>query len=469
MLKIFNSQTKSINSAALILAATSFISAVLGLIRDRLLAQKFGLGEELDIYYAAFRLPDFIATTLVIGAIGAAIIPIFSERLVRGREEAFQYLSNLLNLFFVFLVLISGVLFIFAPKIVALVAPGFLQEKKEAVILLTRIMLLSPIFLGLGNVVSGVLRVFQRFFVTSTAPIMYNLGIIAGILFFFPLFGLQGLAWGVVFGGFLHLAVQLPILGKLGFRSKKILELFEPNFIKTLKLTFPRSIGLAANQINLVVATAIASTLPSGGIAAMNLADNLSRPILTFIGVSFSTAAFPALSLAFSKKDKEKFREIFYPAFSKIIILTLPISFLFFLFRDFIIGVILKAGSFGSADAKLTASLFAMFLLGIFAQALLLLVAKAFYALQNTKTPAIVSILGMLGNIFFSLLFVKLLSYPNSFYNFFVDFLNLRQINNIQVLGLPLAVSLSAILQFLILFAIFQRKKNSVFKESPNL
>jgi len=455
---ILNIQTKNITSAAFILAGASFVSILLGLIRDRLLARNFGLGDELDIYYAAFRIPDFISMVLILGAIGAAIIPIFSECLVKNREEAFKYLSNLLNLFLIILILICGILFIFAPNFISWIAPGFLAEKKELTILLTRIMFLSPIFLGISNIISGILRIFKRFLITSLAPIMYNFGIISGILFFVPRIGLPGLAWGVVFGGFLHLLIQVPVLIRVGFKPKKILNISEPGFLKTLKLTIPRSIGLAATQINLIVVTAIASTLATGSIGAFNLAESLSRPLLTLVGISFSTAAFPALSLAFSKKNKEKFTKIFFSTFNKILFFILPLSFLLFLFKDLLVKVILRVGKFGLVDAQLTAACLGMFCLGIFAQGLVLLIAKAFYALQDTKTPAAVSVMGMIINIIFCFSFIWLLSFPSSFQQFLVNILNLPALKNIEIIGLPLALSLSAIFQFFILFPLFWRK-----------
>ncbi len=455
---ILNIQTKNITSAAFILAGASFVSILLGLLRDRLLARNFGLGDELDIYYAAFRIPDFISMVLMLGAIGAAIIPIFSECLIKNREEAFKYLSNLLNLFLIFLILICGILFIFAPNLVSWIAPGFSAEKKELTILLTRIMFLSPVFLGISNIISGILRVFKRFLITSLAPIMYNFGIISGILFFVPRIGLPGLAWGVVLGGFLHLLIQLPILIKVGFKPKKILNISEPGFLRTLKLTIPRSIGLAATQINLIVVTAIASTLASGSIGAFNLAESLSRPLLTLVGISFSTAAFPSLSLAFSKKNKEKFTKIFFSTFYKILFFILPLSFLLFLSRDLLVKIILQVGKFGLVDVRLTASCLGMFCFGIFAQGLVLLIAKAFYALQDTKTPAAVSVIGMFINIIFCFSFIKLLSFPNPFQQFLVNILNLPALKNIEIIGLPLALSLSAVFQFFILFPLFWRK-----------
>ena len=440
----------------------SLTSALLGLFRDRLLAGKFGAGNELDIYYVAFRIPDFISMVLILGAISAAIIPVFSEYLVRSREEAFKFLSNLLNLFLVSLIIISAILVIFAPQLLSLIAPGFSEEKKELTVILTRIMFLSPIFLGISNIISGILRVFRRFLLTSLSPIMYNLGIIAGILFFVPLIGLQGLAWGVALGGFLHLFIQIPILFKIGFRPQKIFNICQPGFIKTIKLTIPRSIGLAASQINLIVITALASTLAAGSIAVFNLAESLSRPLLTLVGVSFSVAAFPTLSLTFFKGDKEKFNQVFYSTFYQILYLILPLSFLLFLLREPIVNIILNVGKFGQIDAKLTAVCLGMFCLGIFAQALILLIAKTFYALQDTKTPALTSIAGMLFNIGFCFLFIKLLSFPNSFQENLVNSFNLQNLENIQVIGLPLALSLSAIFQFILLFYFFIRKRKNL-------
>ena len=463
--KLLNTQTKNISFAAFILGAASLVSALLGLFRDRLLAGRFGIGQELDIYYTAFRIPDFVSMVLIMGAISAAIIPIFSEYLARSQKEAFEFLSNLFNLFLFLLIITLFILIIFTPQLISLIAPGFSGEKKEITVLLTRIMFLSPILLGISNIVSAVLQVFQRFLITSLAPIMYNLGIIFGILFFVPKMGISGLAWGVALGGFLHLSIQIPVLLGIGFRPAKILDFRHPGFLKVIKLTVPRSIGLAASQINLIVVTAIASTLFSGSIAVFNLADSLSRPLLTFIGVSFSTAAFPALSLTFSKKDKEKFNRIFSLTFSRILYLILPLSFLLFLFRNLAVEIILRSGKFGLVDARLTAACLGAFSLGIFAQSLILLVAKSFYALQDTKTPAMASIAGMAINIFFSLSFVRLFSFPNFFQKFFLNFFNLSNLANIEVIALPLAISSSAIIQFLILLLLFWRKRTLVFNK----
>ena len=271
--------------------------------------------------------------------------------------------------------------------------------------------------------------------------------------------GVQGLAWGVALGAVLHLTIQVPFLFKVGFRIKKLFDFRHTGFLKVIKLTIPRSIGLAASQINLIVVTAIGSTLVPGSIAVLNLADNLSRPVLTLIAVSFFLASFPTLSLAFSKGNKEKFNQVFSMTFSRTLYLVLPFSFLLFLFRNIVVSIILRVGKFGLVDAHLTAACLGMFAIGLFAQSLSILLANAFYALQDTKTPALTSVAGMVANIILCFVLVRLFSFPNSIQQFFLNFFNLQKISHPEVIGLPLAISFSAIIQFLIIFSLFRRKE----------
>ncbi|MDP2910685.1 MAG: murein biosynthesis integral membrane protein MurJ [bacterium] len=456
--RILNSQAKTINRAAVILAVSSLVSGILGLFRDRLLAGTFGAGNELDVYYAAFRIPDFISTVLVMGAISAAIIPIFSQYVVRSREEAWRFFSNLINVFLFCLIIISIFLIIFVPQILSVIAPGFSGDKKESAVLLTRIMFLSPIILGISNVISGVLRVFKRFLVTSLAPITYNLGIIFGIMFFVPLMGLKGLAWGVVFGAFLHLLIQIPILLKLGFKLEKVFNFFDPGFLKTIKLTFPRALGLAAGQINLIVITAIGSFLASGSIAVFSLANNLQNLPVTLIAVSFSTAAFPFLALYFSRKNKEKLIEEFSFVFRQIVFFIVPISILMFLLRAQIIRIILGTGKFGWADTQLTAACLGIFSFAIFAYGLVLLISKTFYAFHNTKIPALVTLFTVALNIILCFFFIWVLGFENGFQKILINVLDLEGIKQNSVIGLPLALAFSGLFQVSLLLILLYKK-----------
>ncbi|HHE76667.1 MAG TPA: murein biosynthesis integral membrane protein MurJ [Candidatus Parcubacteria bacterium] len=457
--RIFDSQSNTIVRAAWILSGASFVSAVFGLLRDRLLAGKFGAGDDLDIYYAAFRIPDFVSMVLVMGAISAAIIPIFSSYLTKSQKEAWEYFSKILNLFLFFLILISIILIIFLPKLFFLVAPGFSGEKRETAMLLTRIMFLSPILLGISNVISGALRVFRRFLVTSVAPIMYNLGIIFGIIFFVPRFGLAGLAWGVVFGAFLHLLIQLPILFKLGFKPKLDLNFSHPGIWETVKLTIPRAIGLAAGQINLIIVTAVGSTLSAGSIAVFNLSNNLERLPINLIGVTFSSAAFPFLASYFSQGRNDKLKQETSLISEKMLFLMVPASLLIFILRAQIVRIILGTGKFAWVDTRLTAACLGVFSFGILAYSFVLLLSKIFYAIHDTKTPALASLVSMVVNIIFVFLFVWIFSLNNFFQQAIINFLDIQGIKeSAAVIGLPMAISLSGIFQFLLLLAFLKNK-----------
>jgi putative peptidoglycan lipid II flippase len=451
-MKILNLQTKGVTTAALILGIFSLASAVLGLFRDRLLAGKFGAGDELDIYYAAFRIPDFVSMVLIMGSISAALVPMFSEYLTRDRQAAWRFFSNVFNIIISFLIVSCIILAVFAPQLMALITPGFSPEKRDLVVLLTRIMFLSPILLGTSNIISSVLQVFGRFFITSLSPVLYNLGIIIGIVWFVPMWGLPGLAWGVALGAFLHLIVQVSVLFKVGFKYRNIFQLSDPGFKKMALLTIPRSIGLAASQINFIVVTAIASTLASGGLAVFSLSESLSRPLLILTGISFSTAAFPQLALAFSKEKKEKFLRIFSETSRKIIYLIVPASILLFFLREPIVSIILKVGKFGATDSKMVAACLGMFTFGLFARALDLFFTKAFYAIGDTKTPAKTSVMAMILNVGFCYFFIWLLSFDNVFQRLCVNFFKLDDLAGIQIVGLPLAMALSAILQLAALY-----------------
>jgi putative peptidoglycan lipid II flippase len=456
--RILHTQTKSISSASLILAISYMLSALLGLLRDRLLAGTFGAGSELDVYYSAFTVPDFVALILIFGAIAAAVIPMFSSYMIKSKEDAFKYVNTLLNVFLGFLIIICLILMFFAPQIISITAPGFSGDKKELAVALMRIMFLSPILLGASNLISGILHVFHRFFATALAPLLYNVGIIIGILFFVPYMGITGLAWGVVFGGFLHLLIQLPSFFFSGFRYKLDFNFMDPGVIKTIKLMIPRSLGLGAGQLNTIATTAIASTLMAGSIAVFNLANNLSSIFVSAIAVSVSTAAFPSMSMTFLNEEREEFLRKFSSIFRQILFLTIPISLLLLILRAQIVRVILGIGKFGWEDTRLVSACLGILALNLVAQAFILFLSKTFYAAHNTKIPAIISITTVGINILLSLLFVWLIKFSAGFYLFLQDFFRLGSVANVGVIGLALAYTITAILEAGILFYMFCKK-----------
>jgi len=225
-------------------------------------------------------------------------------------------------------------------------------------------------------------------------------------------------------------------------------------------LMIPRTLGVAAPQINLMVVTAIASGLPAGAISIFTFANNLQQFPLGLIGIPFAIAAFPALSQDWAAQRKDEFIKKFSLTFRKILFLIIPISFLIFILKNQIVEIILRTGRFSEDAAKIAAASLGLFVLGIFATCLIPLIFRAFFALQDTKTPTIIAIIAMILNIFLSFGFVRLLSFPNSFQASISNLFNLQGVGNIAVIGLPLAFSIDSILQFILLMVFLFRKIN---------
>lgn len=392
----FNSHTSSsVTSAAFLITLFGLASRVMGLFRDRLLASSFGAGDTLDVYYAAFRIPDLIYNFLILGALSAAFIPVFTSLISNEKkEEAWNLAGGILNLAIFFIIILSFVFCIFTPYLAKLIAPGFSPEKMAQLIIFTRIMFLSPLFLGISGIFGGVLTSYKRFLIYSLAPIFYNAGIIFGILVLVKMWGPIGLAWGVVFGALLHMLSQYPAVRLLGFKNNcfSLKCLFNKDVRKVFRLMIPRIMGIAASQINLFVITIFASLLASGSLAIFSFAQNLQSVPLGIIGVSFAIAAFPTLSALFAKNEKENFSRIFSATFRQILFFIIPAGIFIFLLRAQIVRVILGAGKFDWEDTILTFQCLGIFAISLFAQSVVPLLTRAFYAMHNTKTPFYVAI-----------------------------------------------------------------------------
>jgi len=413
----------------------------------------------LDIYFAAFRIPDFVYGILIMGGVAAVFLPVFSEYFRKSEEDAWKFTNNLLNCFLILLVLLCAILALLTPWLVSLIAPGFSPAAKELTVALTRIMFISPILFGISSVFSGVLHYFDRFFAYSLAPVVYNLGIIFGILFLVPSFGLYGLAYGVILGAGLHWLFQIPAARNSGYKYLPLFNFRNFGLVKIFKLMVPRTIGAAAYHINLMVITAVASTLSAGSIAIFNFANNLQYFPVGLIGVSFSVAAFPALARSLVADLKEEFSKVFSSTFRQILFSVVPVSILIFILRAQIVRIVLGTGQFGWLETRLTAASLALFSLGIFAAALVPFLARVFYSFQDTKTPLAVSLISMVLNVGLCFLFVFLLGFSNLFQGFIVNALKLQGIGNIGVIGLPLALSVSGIVQFFLLLFFLKKKE----------
>ena len=418
-------------------------SRVLGLIRDRFLASTFGAGDTLDVYYAAFRVPDLIYNLLILGALSAAFIPVFTSLVSREKEqEAWELANDLMNIAIILIVAFSLVFAVFAPFLMKLITPGFPPEKINMVVFFTRIMFLSPLFLGISGIFGGILTSFKRFLIYSIAPIFYNLGIIAGVLFFVKILGPIGLAWGVVLGAFLHMLVQYPAAKHLGFNYRVVFgRIFKNHDLrKVTALMVPRVMGIAVNQMNLFIITIFASFLSAGSLSILSFAQNMQSVPLGLFGVSFAIAVFPVLSALAARNEKEEFVKSFSRTFRQILFFVIPLSVIILVLRAQLVRVILGSGKFDWEDTILTFQCLGIFSLSLFAQSTIPLLARAFYALHDTKTP------------FYIALFSEAVSIIGV----------LLLINRFHVLGLAIAFSLASVVQMVFLLYVLRTRFDSL-------
>lgn len=438
--KIFNSSpTQSITMAAFIISIAGIASRVLGLFRDRILASQFGAGDTLDIYYAAFRVPDLVYNLLVLGALSAAFIPVFTGLVSNENEEdAWKLSSGMLTIGVMGMAFISLVLIILAPYLMKLITPGFPEDKINEVIMFTRIMFLSPLLLGVSAIFGGVLVSFKKFLVYSMAPIMYNIGIIIGATFLVKIMGPIGLAWGVVLGAGLHMLIQYPAVKFSGFKYKLDLrEAFQSsNLKKVFHLMIPRTMGVAANQINLLVITIFASTLAAGSLTVFNFANNIQSAPLGLFGVAFAIAVFPTLSSLAAKNNNEEFVKAFSQAFRQILFFIIPLSIFIIILRAQLVRVVLGSGKFGWEDTIPTFEVLGILVLSLFAQSLIPLLTRSFYALHNTKTPFYIALFSEIINILIVIVLIK----------------------EYEVIGLAIAFSVASIVNMVLLLSVLRSK-----------
>lgn len=443
MLKILNTQIKTITGAAIILASASLISRLVGLVRDRVLAHYYSASPITDAYFAAFKIPDLIFNLLIVGALTAGFIPTFTKLLTTNKdnhEPAWKLANNILNIAAVSLIVLCGLGILFAAPLSKIITPGFTGENLARVISFTRIMFLSPLLLGISMITGGILQSLRRFTLYALAPTFYNFGIIIGATFFVWLWGEQGLAWGVVLGAALHTSIQTYGAYQAGWRWHWYFNLKDAETRLIGKLMIPRTLGVAITQLNQIVVTMLASLLPAGSIAVYNYANTLQAVPIGIIGIPFALAIFPLLSAAAAENNEQQFIDYLSGVIRKILFLIIPILILILLLRAQIVRVVYGTGAFDWNATINTADALAFFALGLVAQALIPLLARAFYAMSNTKTPFIIGVIAELICIIAALLLMKPLG----------------------VAGLALATSIGALINLIMLVVALRQHLHSL-------
>ncbi len=409
MLKILNSPSKTITGAAIILSGATLLSRLIGIIRDRVLAHYYGAGPVMDTYYAAFKIPDLIYSLLIVGALTAGFIPTFTKLLNEkdNNKRAWYLTNNLLNILGISLLLLCSLGIIFAPAINKIIAPGFHGESLTRITSFSRIMFLSPIFLGISMIMGGVLQSLRRFVLYAIAPIFYNFGIIFGATVLVRLIGENGLAWGVVLGAFIHCLIQIYGVKQVGWRFHFHFDTKDKDTNTVGRLMIPRTLGLAVTQLNQVIITMLASFLPVGSIAVYNYANNLQAVPIGVLAIPFALAIFPILSSAAAKNDMHQFSNQLSCTIRQILFLIVPAAILILLLRAQIVRVVLGSGQFDWNATINTANALAFFSLGLVGQALIPVFSRAFFALSNTKTPFVIGIISELISIIAALILMK--------------------------------------------------------------
>ena len=431
-LLLYSRQT-SILSAASIIMATMMLSKVLGLVRDRLLAHVFP-PDKIDIFWAAFRLPDLIFQIIILGALSVAFIPVFTEHLEnKGKEDAFEMARSVLSVFLFIFILATILIYVLAEPIISnFISPGFTPERQMQVVGLTRIILFGQVILVLGSFFIGILQSLQRFIVPALAPVFYNLGIILGIVFLSKEFGIMGAAFGVVIGAFLHVIVQLPLVWSMGFRFKFPFKFFNPGVKEIIRLMSVRTFGLAAEQINETVGLALASLAAIGSVTYLTFAQHLQVVPIGLFGATLAQAALPVLSSERARGKIEEFKITVLTTLHQILFLALPAAAILIVLRVPVVRLVFGASQFDWEATVLTGSTLAFLSVGLSAQAISLLLVRGFYALKDTKTPVLVSLIVVVLNIILSVYFIVILK--------------------LDVWSIGLANSIAAILSAVLLF-----------------
>lgn len=466
LIDFFNKEFSGLHQAAFLLGLSSLISQLLGLFRDRLLAGHFGASSELDIYYAAFRLPDFIFVSVGSFLAVTVLIPILVDKIEHeSAKDVRSFLSSLLTFFLITIISTSAIVYIFTPYLVNFVAPGFTLSAKVKLVSLTRILLLSPFFLGLSNLFGAVTQSYKRFFIYALSPVLYNLGIISGVIFFYPIFGLNGLVYGVVFGALMHFLVQVPVVVVEGYLPGISFDFLKKDISRVVTLSLPRTLALGANQLSVMALVAIASYMAGGSISVFNFAFNLQSVPMALIGISYSVAAFPTMAKMFSSGQKEDFVSYMAEALRHIIFWSMPIAALFIVLRAQVVRTILGSGGFNWDHTRLTAALLAVFALTVVFQSIIQIFDRAYYATGRTKTPVAIKIFSSILTIICGFLFVRLsYLYPAGQYIFDRIF-KVSDVPGAEVLLLGLAFTVGTLTNAILLWISFERDIQISFSE----
>lgn len=455
--RLMYSEIRGLHQAAYLLALFALGSQMLAIVRDRTLAHTFGAGGELDLYYAAFRIPDLLFVLFASVLSVYVLLPFVDRaRTDAGGGTAARVLGQCFTLFLYVYVVVAGLLALFAPNIIPWLFPG-LADQVETLTTLTRVLLLQPFLLGISSLFGVITQSERRFVLYALSPILYNVGIIIGVLAFYPTFGLSGLVWGVIIGAAGHMLVQYPLVRRSELMFSLVPVLDWKLVKEILQVAVPRAITLSIHQLTTFVLVGMATAMTVGSVAVFQFALNLQSVPLAVIGMSYSVAAFPMLAELIARKDHSRFNEHVLNAIRHIIFWSLPITGLVIVLRAQLVRTLFGSGSFDWSDTRLTAAIVAIFIISLVAQSLLLLLVRAFYASSRMVVPLFVSLFGVAVTVTLAVVFTKLFTDVPAFAAALETAFRLTGVPGTEVLTLALAYTCGVLLEVAVLFIVFMR------------
>ena len=401
--KLLTSPQNSVMSAAAVIMLMIVVSRILGLVRQRILAHFF-VPTDLSLFFAAFRLPDLVFEVLVFGTFSSAFIPVFTRAIKDDEKKAWDTASYVVNIGILVFVVFGLLLGFGAPQMYGVLTPGFTAEDQAKIVSLTRVLFAAQGFFVVSYVLTGVLESLRRFLIPALAPLFYNLGIIVGTVFLSKQFGLNGPVYGVVLGAFAHFAIQLPLAYKMGFRFKNKI-LFTPEVRRIGKLALPRVIEVSFLQVSKMVELFFSSLISKAAYTYFTFGNSLQLLPVGIFGTSIAKAALP--SLATYADDHENFKKVLFSALYDMAFFVIPISTLLIVLRVPIVRLVYGTDIFTWEATIQTGYVLSAFAIGVFFQSAAALLARSFYALHDTRTPVVISILSIILIVIFDYVFVS--------------------------------------------------------------
>ncbi len=429
---------QKVGIASLILMASVFLSRVIGLFREMAIAYAGGARGDVDAYQIAFVIPEILNHIVASGFLSVTFIPIFSRYLATNREaEGWKVFSVIMNSFGLVLIVFIGISMFFAPELMSWIAPGIKdQALLTQAVRMTRIILPAQFFFFTGGMLTAVQFSKEAFTLPALAPLVYNIGIIAGGMMLGPVLKMEGFSWGVLAGSFIgNFVIQYRGARKIGMKYTLTLNFTHPDFLVYIRLTLPLMVGLTMSFSTEFFLKFFGSYLPEGSIACLNYGLRIMFILVGLLGQAVGTASFPYMARLAAENQIQEMNRLLNRTL-KYLSLIIPFSMLLMVLRHEVVQILFERGRFDAAATAQTSGILVYLMIGAVAFAAQTVVVRGYYAVQNTLFPAIYSTIGVIISLPLYMLGMKLMGAG----------------------GVALAISISAILQVIFLYVLWNRR-----------